>query len=212
MNTATPNNEPVSSLRWILSGAWRFALVSLVAFSVWAFGGKLFRGIGGEPTMYAAIAIVFMGFSGLALSPLAPGPRPFLRFYSVFVPSFLAYAAVWSGLWFALGFGSGEWLASLAGSLVFVAIACWRLATWPIFWRTALLFFIVHTAGYFAGGWSMAHFIQQSRHAEGTALSKHQWVVLAQLSWGLFYGLGFGAGLGALFHRVRTSLSHAENR
>ena len=109
--------------RWILSGAWRFATVSLLAFSVWAFGGRLFRGIGGEPTMYAAITVVFLGLSGWFLGPLAPGPRPIRTFYSLFFPSFLAYAVVWSGLWFALGFGLGEWLASLAGSLVFVAIA-----------------------------------------------------------------------------------------
>ena len=80
--------------RWILSGAWRFALVSLIAFSVWAFGGKLFRGIGGEPTMYAAITLVFLGLSGGFLAPLAPGPKRLQSFYALFFPGFIAYAIV----------------------------------------------------------------------------------------------------------------------
>ena len=48
------------SSRAILRGALGFGLVSLIAFSVWAFGGGWFRGRGGEPAMYAAIAAVFV--------------------------------------------------------------------------------------------------------------------------------------------------------
>ena len=46
-------------------GALGFAVVSVAAFCVWAFGGRWFRGNGGEGAMYAAIAAVFIGMSGV---------------------------------------------------------------------------------------------------------------------------------------------------
>ena len=88
-----------SLLRHLLHGALGFALVSIAAFAVWAFGGPWFRGRGGEPAMYAAITAVFLGLSGAVLAPLAGG---WGRFYRAFLPAFGVYALVWSLAWFSL--------------------------------------------------------------------------------------------------------------
>ncbi len=173
-------------LRAALRGSLGFAAVSVAAFSVWAFGGKWFRGHGGDPAMYAVIAAVFLGLTGALLHPLARGPRPLVRFTRVFVPAFLAYAGAWCGAWFLLGFGRGEWLGSLAGSAAFALVAGLLLGNPRAFPRAGLALFIGHSAGYFAGG--PLYDSVKPGHA-----------TLGMLGWGLLYGLGFGAGIGYAF-------------
>lgn len=192
-----------SSSRAILRGALGFGLVSLIAFSVWAFGGGWFRGRGGEPAMYAAIAAVFVVLTGVLMHPLVQGPKKLLRFYQAFVPAFLVYAVVWSGFWFWLKYGAGEWLGAGVGSIAFVAYTAWRFGSWRAFWLVTVLFFVMHTAGYFAGGWSMAKLMALARQDPVPFLDKPKLMMLAKMSWGLFYGLGFGAGLGYVYHSVQ---------
>src|SRR6267154_381292 len=99
MNLRMPNfggrgsGDPLCSspVGYVLQGAWRFAIVSIVGFAVWAFGGRWFRAHGGEPGLYAASTVVFIGFAGLLMHPLVHGRRPLARFYGVFIPAFLAY-------------------------------------------------------------------------------------------------------------------------
>ena len=200
-----PSADSNPSSRAILRGALGFGLVSLIAFSVWAFGGGWFRGRGGEPAMYLAIAAVFAVFSGLLLHPLVLGPKKLVRFYQAFVPAFLIYAAVWSGFWFWLKYGAGEWLGAGVGSIAFVAYTAWRFGSWRAFWLVTVLFFVMHTAGYFAGGWSMAKLMGLARQDPVPFLDKPKLMLLAKMSWGLFYGLGFGAGLGYVYHAVQKT-------
>ena len=182
-----------------LRGAIGFAVVSVAAFAVWAFAGRWFRGHGGEGALYASIAGVFVILTGLLLHPLVRSGYRVRRFYQAFGPAFAAYAAVWSVFWFWLKLGAGEWLGALLGSLTFVAIIAWSLGGWPAFVRAAGGFFVLHTAGYFAGGQSMALLIGLSRQKPVPFLDAPTLVILAKLSWGLLYGLGFGAGLGYVF-------------
>ena len=74
-----------------------------------------------------------------------------------------------------------------------------RFGRWSLYWRAAALFFVLHTAGYFAGGQSMAFLMDLSHQKPAPLLEATTWSVLAKLSWGLFYGLGFGGGLGSTF-------------
>jgi hypothetical protein len=83
-----------SLLKDILHGSIGLAGVSIAAFSVWAFGAGWFRHLGGELGMYAGIAVVFLGLSGLVLGSLAGRVG---RFYRAFLPAFTAYAATWCG-------------------------------------------------------------------------------------------------------------------
>lgn len=178
-------------------GAVSFAVVSVLGFAVWAVGGKWLQARFGEIGVFAACAIVFLGASGLLMHPLIHGSNRLLRFYAVFIPSFFAYALLWSLSWFLFHFGLGEWLASLLGSVAFVAMASWRLGGRGGFWKACAVAFVAHSAGYFLGGKWMAWMGSHGGLAGG--LSKAQGALLAKLGWGMLYGLGFGAGIGYTF-------------
>ncbi len=194
---------PRSLLKDTLHGSIGFAVVSIAAFSVWAFGAGWFRNLGGELGMYAAIAAVFLGLSGLVLGPLAGGVG---RFYKAFLPAFFVYAVVWTAAWFALPDKRGEWIGAAAGCLVFAWISMKMLGSTRGWLIAALALFVLHTAGYFAGDWSMYDvFVPKAKAAgKGSADFQH-YMTLAKLSWGLFYGLGFGAGIGWVFNRARIA-------
>lgn len=192
-----------SLLKDTIHGGLGFALVSIAAFSVWAFGAGWFRNLGGELGMYAAIAAVFLGLSGLVLGPLAGGVG---RFYKAFLPGFFVYAVVWTAAWFAMPDKRGEWIGAAAGCLVFAWIAMKMLGSTRGWLMAAIALFVLHTAGYFAGDWSMYDVFVPKAKAAGKGTSDfQQFMILAKLSWGLFYGLGFGAGIGWVFHKARIA-------
>lgn len=197
---STPSPRPL----WqdLLHGALGFALVSLAAFSIWAFAGKFFAPLGGEVAMYAAIAAVFLGFSGLLLGRLAGGIG---RFYQAFLPAFFLYAIVWCIAWFAFKNRTGEWLGAAAGSLIFTYISMKMLGSTRGWLLAAVALFCLHTAGYFAGDWAMYDvWLSADNLADLTKKDRTQAALMGKLSWGLFYGLGFGAGIGCVFHRARV--------
>ncbi len=168
----------------IFRGALGLAVVSALAFAVWAFGGPFFHHRGGEVGMYVGCALVFVLGSGWLLHPLLQGERSFLRFNRIFLAAFGTYAIIWSLAWFKLGFGKGEWLGSALGCLAFVAVCAASLGRWSQCFVAAAVLFACHSAGYFFGG----QIYYPSDH--GT---------LMKLAWGVVYGLGFGAGIGFTF-------------
>ena len=173
----------------VLRGALGFGAVSLVAYGVWAFAGKALTRSLGEGGFYAVLVAVFVVLTGLALHPLVAGPRTFLRFTRVFVPAFIAYAGVWCAFWFKLKFGLGEWLGSLGGTVAFALVAAANLGGWRSLPVAILVLFVGHSAGYFLG--APICYSQMKTRPE-----------LGMLAWGLLYGLGFGAGIGFLFHAL----------
>jgi hypothetical protein len=191
----------------MLRGGFGFAVVSLAGFSVWALGGKWLQARIGEGGLYAACLLVFLAMSGLLLCPLVRGPRPLLRFYSIFVPAFFAYAVVWCAAWFAWRFGTGEWVGSLAGSVVFVAVTGLRFGNYRGFLGACVVLFACHSAGYFLGGQWMRWVTGPSGAVLWAGLSKAQRSVLAELGWGLFYGVGFGLGIGFVFYNFQRQLN-----
>lgn len=199
--TVAPNvpPQPWSVLASTLIGAVGFTVVAVGAFSIWAFGSRWFRGHGGEGAMYAAIAAAFIALAGILLHPLIDGPRKVARFYGVFGSAFAVYSVLWSACWFVLKGSAGEWSGAAAGSAAFVAITAWRFGRISAFWPAVLIFFVLHTAGYFAGGKAMGMMFQMAKPQPPASFDKAQWSALAMLSWGVFYGLGFGAGLGYVF-------------
>lgn len=183
----------------ILRGALGFAVVSVAGFAVWAFAGMWFHQHFGEAGLYTACAVVFLGLSGLVLSPLVRGPRSLVRFYKIFVPAFVVYAIAWCAVWFALRFGAGEWVASFAGSAGFVVTAGFGFRNFRGLLPACLVLFILHSAGYFLGDNLMLWLAGPDGARLLSGLSKPQISVTAKLGWGLLYGLGFGAGLGFTF-------------
>lgn len=183
--------------RSLTIGSLGFAAVSVIAFSVWAFGGRWFHFPGGELTMYAVIAVVFLGLTGIVLHRLVGGTRRMGRFYAAFLPAFFAYAIVWCLAWFLVKGLAGEWLGSLAGSMIFALVVHLMMKNKQGALGSGLLVFLAHSLGYFIGRKWMYGLLDHGI----AGLPKAQLAVAAMLGWGLFYGLGFGAGIGLAFHR-----------
>lgn len=177
--------------RALLRGSLGFAVVSVAAYAVWALGGPWFKQHGGDPAMYSVMAAVFVSLTGVALYPLVQGPRRPLRFTIVFVPAFLAYTAAWCAIYFKLGRGLGEWLASAGGTAAFAVVACLVLRHPRVIPKVAIALFIGHSLGYFLGG--PIHYTM-----------KGELGTLGRLLWGLVYGVGFGAGIGYCFHAAQA--------
>jgi len=187
----------------MVRGSIGFGIVSLAAFSVWAFGGKWLRNHAGEAGLYAACSLAFLGLSGYLLHPLVRGSQSPFRFYSIFVPAFIAYAIVWCAAWFALRFGPGEWLGSLLGTAALVGVISWRFQNGCRFIQTSIVVFVLHSIGYFLGGELMHWLLGARGSALLSGLSKPAILVVAKLGWGALYGLGFGAGIGYAFHMAQ---------
>jgi hypothetical protein len=148
--------------------------------------------MGSEIGMYVLIALVFLVGSGLMLSGLLSGENRMLRFYRMFLPAFAGYAVLWSMAWFWIQGRLGEWMGALAGTLFFAWVAWRSVGRAPGFMVGAGVLFALHTAGYFIGGKWMYGIL--GRGIEGW--TKPEVAVFAKLGWGLFHGLGFGAGIG----------------
>lgn len=183
-----------SLARSLLRGAAGFGLASLAVFSTVAFGERWLYSHLGLYGAYAAWTALFILLGGAALGPLAAGSHWRMpRFYLLFGAAFFAYAAGWIAAYFILRDSTGEWLGSLAGSLLMGGVLAagfgWR--------RSALIasavLFVGNSAGYFLGS------------ALNTAIGGPAGMLL----WGGAYGLFLGAALGAALWIAQT---HDEDR
>lgn len=169
----------------LVYGAIGFALVSVLAYSIWAF--RLVRGAG---PMYTAIAVVYLALGGFVLSRLVPLPGAWKRFPLVFAAGFAVYAVVWCAFWFGL---RGRYFADLWGAACGLAGLAWLLqrafGVERRFWRLFLGLFLLHSAGYYLGGELKA----AVRGPTGALL------------WGAAHGLGFGAGLGWVLYQCQAA-------
>jgi hypothetical protein len=207
-------NSPVPSLgASITRGVIGFTVISLAGFVPWAFFGKWFRapGHGGEVGMYAACALLFIVLSGLFLRRLIIGPGSMGRFYKLFTPAFAVYSIAWIVGWMTLRGHSGSVVGLLAGTALMGAMLALAFDAKGQMLKIIVALFLLNSAGYFIGGVIEGWIIHLPKgEFAGVSLPKAQQRILAMMSWGLFYGLGFGAGLGLAFHlcqgRVRELL------
>lgn len=167
-------------------GALSFGAVSVLAYSVWAY-----RLIHHELALYATVAAIYIGLTGLGLSRLVGGRGTAPRFALLFAVAFLAYALAWCACWFGL---HGKHQADLWGTALGLAAMTLLLqrafgATGG-FLRAFAVLFLAHTVGYYAGEALYA----AVGHSAG------------RLLWGALHGLGFGAGLGCVLHRCQAPL------
>lgn len=171
-----------------LRGGLGFGSASLAVFATVAFGeGWMYQnlGVGGA---YLVWTLLFVGLGGLSLAGMvAPALRR--RFWAAFAFGFLAYSAGWITAYFTLRSAAGEWLGSLAGSLLMAlvfAAAFRKLGDLPVF---SAIFFVASSAGYFAGS-------AANDAVQGQA---------GMLLWGALYGLFLGAGLGLALARAQRA-------
>ena len=198
-----------SLTRSLVHGALGFTLVSIAGFAPWAvFGRPLHRAMG-EAGLYAVCAAVFIGLSGLCLHKLILGPGSLSRFYAVFAVAFTAYAIAWIAAWMSFGGHLGSALGLLAGTLVMAWLLVLAFDAKEQFVKVAAALFILNAIGYFAGGVVQGAVASLDRaRFLGVALQRSDRVMLANLLWGVCYGLGFGAGLGLAFHFCQTKVRH----
>ncbi len=191
----------------LMRGTLGFTLVSLAGFVPWAFFGKWFRqpGHGGEAGMYAACALVFLVLSGVFMHRLILGPGSLRRFYLIFTPAFTLYSIAWIIGWMTLRGHPGSLVGLLAGTAVMGILLALAFDAREQMLKVILALFVLNSAGYFIGGWVEGWLIGlQECSFFGVSLAKPQQRLLAMMSWGLFYGIGFGAGLGLAFHWCQT--------
>jgi hypothetical protein len=181
----------------IALGVAGFGAVSLLVFLIWAVGGRALQSHLGEGGFYAVCAVAFIGLAGPALRRLVMGEVALGRFYALFATAFTAYAVAWCVAWFGLRGRAGEWLGSLAGTLAFNAVLVSAFSGKGAWWPAWVALFATHSTGYFLGGF-FYEFCRSRAGAEllDGLLGRPGRIALAQLLWGLAYGVGFGAGLG----------------
>lgn len=164
-----------------------FTVVSVAGFVPWAVFGKWFRTHGGEAEMYAACAAVFILLTGPLLHRLIIGPGSMSRFYKLFAPSFALYSVAWIVSWMKLGGHTGSVVGLLSGTVIMGVMMAAAFDAWGAVVKVVAALFVLNSAGYFIGG-----------EAEAALIKQH--ALTAKLLWGVFYGLGFGAGLGLAFY------------
>ena len=155
--------------------------------------------------MYLACAVVFLLLSGLLLHRLILGAGSLSRFYRVFTPAFTAYSIAWIVGWMTFRGHTGSVVGLLSGTILMGLVLCLAFGAMNQLLKVIATLFLLNSLGYFVGGivegW-LLHLPQCEFF--GVSLAKPQQRLLAMLSWGLFYGLGLGAGLGHAFHLCQT--------
>lgn len=180
----------------VLQGALGFGLVGLLAFAVWAWGGRWLMSYVGKYGFYGEVAVAFIGLAGLALGRLVIGPGALARFYGLFKLGFVLYSIVWCAIYFTLpgqlpgrlGGKLGEIFGSAAGLAVLCLLLLGAFDARQFFLPCWGVFFLLATLGYYVGE------------------PFHTWYpgVPGILVWGFCYGTGFGAGVGYVLYEAQS--------
>ena len=170
--------------RSLLTGGLGFCLVSLCVFATVAFAERWMYARLGLSGAYLAWTALFILLGGGVMGSLVVGRWRLPRFYLLFGLAFLAYAAGWVGAYFALRGAAGEWVGSLAGSLLMGTVLAAGLGAARSALSLSAVLFVAHSVGYFLG----------------SALNDAVGGRAGMLLWGGVYGLCLGAGLGAALH------------
>lgn len=177
----------------IVVAAIGFTVVSMFMFGVWALaGGWMYRNIGAK-MFYSLLGIGFMAGGGAAFSPVLIGNN-LGRFYVLFVGSFFVYATIWMVCWF--GFKApGEWVATVVGPAIIALAFVRAFRARDQLKKCATAMILGHTVGYFMGEWLF--------YWEPLA---NRW---GMMIWGMTYGAGFGAAIGATLYWCQTGTREA---
>jgi hypothetical protein len=165
-----------------IRGALGFAVVSTLVFSTVAFGERWMYQNLTLAGAYGVWTVHFLVASPLAFLPLvrmSPNRRMFPVWFNI---AFLAYCALWCAAWFLSPNTLGELVGCTAGSIAMASVLVLRGFVRKPFVTAGLLLAIGNLLGYFAGGYLNAKL-------GGPA---------GMLTWGLLFGAGTGAGIGAI--------------
>lgn len=190
IHRAGGNWRPLNLGQSIGFGAVSFCLASLLTFATVAFGERwMYRNLGLRGA-YVCWTLLFILAGGGVLSRLVIGPGRLVRFYALFSVAFLAYAVSWVAAYFTSPNKIGEWLGSIAGSVLMGVILAWAFGALRSAPKVIAVLFVANSIGYFLGD-----FLNNTLGGK-TGI----------LVWGVAFGLGLGAGLGAALYFAQTTM------
>jgi hypothetical protein len=172
----------------ILRGAIGFGLTSLCVFATVAFAESWMYKNLTVMGAYLAWTILFIVLGAFLLGRLVVHQEHRRRFYLLFVLAFFAYSAGWICAYFILRGSAGEWVGSIAGSILMALILAIGFSITQSTIVFAVILFAANSIGYFAGS-------TVNNAVQGMP---------GMLFWGVIYGLCLGAGLGAVLHLAQT--------
>jgi len=174
--------------RSLLIGALGFGLASLAVFATVAFAERWMYTHLGLLGAYLVWTALFILLGGGVLGSLVVGRWRLPRFYVLFGLAFFVYAAGWVAAYFAFRGAAGEWLGSLAGSLLMGSAFAAGFGVMRSALKLSATLFVANSLGYFLG----------------SALNNAIGGSTGMLLWGTSYGLFLGAGLGAVLHLAQA--------
>ena len=185
------NSNVPSLTKSIATGAIGFGVVSLCVFATVAFAERWMYQNLGLPGSYLAWTVLFILLSGAVFGSLVAGRWRLPRFYLLFGLAFFAYAAAWMIAYFTLRSTAGEFVGSLAGSVLMAVVFAVGFGSLGSTLKLSAVLFVSNCLGYFLGA---ALFYSLPEPA-------------GMLLFGVVYGLLFGAGIGAALHLVQQPRS-----
>ena len=171
---------PLGSIR----GALGFALVSTLVFSTVAFGERWMYQNLTIAGAYVVWTVLFLVVSPLAFLPLvrmSPNRRMFPVWFNT---AFLSYCALWCAGWFLSPNTLGELVGCTAGSIALAGVLVLRGYVRKPLGTAGLMLAVCNLLGYFAGGF----------------LNARIGGPVGMLTWGVLFGAGTGAGIGAILN------------
>jgi len=177
--------------RSVVIGAIGFAVVSLLVFATVAFAERwMYRNLT-ETGAYLAWTVLFILLGGGVLGSLVVGRWRLPKFYLLYGLAFLMYAVGWVASYFILRGTAGEWVGSLAGSILMALVFAAGFRAIRATLKFSLILFVANSLGYFLG----------------SALNDSVVGPTGMLLWGVAYGLFLGAGIGAVLHYAQVKQS-----
>ena len=190
MNELSDRTVP-SLQKSIVTGGIGFALVSLCVFATVAYGERWMYTNLTVLGAYLAWTVLFILLGGAVLGSLVVTRWRLPKFFLLFGLAFFLYAAGWVFAYFNLRNAAGEWVGSLAGSVLMALVFAAGFGVMRSALKLAALLFVANSAGYFLGAAIWAYVGGET----------------GMMLWGVIYGLFLGAGLGAVIHLAQSGKS-----
>jgi hypothetical protein len=185
---ATHDRRVPSLGRSVVTGAVGFGVVSLLVFATVAFAERWMYTNLTVLGAYLAWTLLFILLGGGALGSLVVGRWRLPKFYLLYGLAFLAYAVGWVAAYFILRGTRGEWVGSLAGSILMALVFAAGFKAIRFTLQFSWILFVANSIGYFLG----------------SALNDAVGGPAGMLLWGVAYGLFLGAGIGAVLHYLQV--------
>jgi hypothetical protein len=194
--TEHSDNTPRSLQQCLLIGGIGFCAVSVCVFATVAFAERwMYRNLT-VLGAYLVWTVLFILLGGAVLGSLVVGRWRLPKFYLLYGLAFFVYAVGWVNAYFAAPGVVGEWIGSLAGSILMALVFAAGFGVMGSTLKFAALLFVANSVGYFLGAVLNAYFGGPT----------------GMLLWGAAYGLFLGAGIGAVLHLAQRKFGSVPQR